>query len=256
MLRQELDAILMSEDVEASLRAHWGEIADSIPELGALAMEDGAGRHKDNVEHTILVTARTPARLRVRLLGLFHDVGKPPTRVLEDDGTVTFHLHESVGEKITKDVLGRLGYPKDIAGGVSRLVGLSGTTKGSELWSDSAVRRFVKNTGGLLDDLFDFVAVDVTSKHLWKHEAVAREVAGLRAHVVAVAALDTKRAWRPVVSGDEIMARYALSPGKSVGQALGALTTAQKAAEGRGEDFSQDSAWTLLDTIFGDVASG
>jgi poly(A) polymerase len=250
MERQELDSILMSEDVEARLRASWGEIAEAIPELGALAMEDGAGRHKDNVEHTILVTARCPARLRVRLVGLFHDVGKPPTRVLEDDGTVTFYFHEREGEKITKDVLTRLGYPKDIVGGVSRLVGLSGTTKASELWSDSAVRRFVKNTGSLLDDLFDFVAVDVTSRHLWKHEAVAQEVAGLRAHVVAVAALDERRAWRPVVSGDEIMAHYKLGPGKAVGQGIRELSGAQKAAEAKGDDFTQEQAWALLDNVF------
>lgn len=242
-----LSGLLLAPRPDVELEAAWADIAIAIPELGALAMDQGGKRlHKDNVEHTIKVVAKTPPRLRVRLTALFHDVGKPPTRVISN-ALVTFYAHESVGGKITARVLARLGYDDTLCAEVARLVTLSGATKGSQQWTDSAVRRLIRESGDLLDDLLDFAIVDVTSRHERNHQAVRSEITTLRRRIEEVAELDSSRAWRPVVSGDAIMARYSLTPGRQIGVALGMVSTAQRDVETSGGVFSEDDAWALLD---------
>jgi poly(A) polymerase len=254
---QILDEVLMASDVEARLRASWDQIALDVPELGALAMagdsRDGKKLHKDNVEHTILVTAKSAARQRVRLAALFHDVGKPPTRVIHDDGTVTFHGHEALGGKITEEVLERLGYDEQLAREVASIVRLSGATKGSVEWTDSSVRRFANEAGDLLEDLLDFANVDVTSRHEYKHEEVRDEITTLRARIIAVRESDEAAKWRPVLSGDDIMARYGLTPGREVGMLLKTLSARQREIEADAKTMSEEAAWELLDGVRGEA---
>ena len=246
-----LNELLLAPRPELELEAAWSDLSRVLPELAALDMDQGGARlHKDNVAHTIAVMAKTPARLRVRLLALFHDVGKPPTRRIEGS-VVTFHQHEQVGGPLATHALLRLGYDRDLAKEVGRLVSLSGSTKGSQLWTDGAVRRFVAEAGELLDDLLDFVAVDVTSRHEHKHREVAAEVAALRVRIDEVRCRDEARAWRPVVSGDELMARYELSPSPLLGQLLARVSAAQKAAEAKGLSYSKEQAFELLDAELG-----
>ena len=128
-----------------------GEIADLVPELPLLAMEqDPIHRHKDVLAHTIAVVAKTEPEITVRLAALFHDIGKPDTRSF-DHGGVTFRHHEEVGARITKRRLDALGYPESLVGQVSELVRLSGRFKGyADGWSDSAVRRYARDAGPLL----------------------------------------------------------------------------------------------------------
>jgi poly(A) polymerase len=249
MNREELDTLLVREDsgFSRALTRAWGSIAELVPEVGALAMAPLHGAvHKDNVAHTIAVTAAAPARLRVRLVALLHDIGKPPTRAVVGS-TVTFHNHEAVGGALTRGVMVRLGYDAAFGKSVAKIVRLSGSTKGSVLWTDSAVRRFIKEVGGEMEDLLDFANVDVTSKHQANHDAVHEEIARLRLRIEEVSAADAGRKWRPVVSGVEIMERYGWTPGKNVGNALGAVSGAQREREARGEIFSADEAWDLLD---------
>jgi hypothetical protein len=94
----------------------------------------------------------------------------------------------------------------------------------------------------------DFCVVDVTSRHEYIHEAVHKEIADLRARCAEVMAADAAALWRPVVDGAQIMERYGLSPGPLVGQMLGRVSSAQKAAEGEGSPLSADDAWALLDS--------
>ena len=78
----------------------WAD--EHLPELPALRLEqDPVHRHKDVLTHTVAVTAQAPARLRVRLAALFHDIGKPRTRRIDHEG-VTFRHHEAVGSKMTR----------------------------------------------------------------------------------------------------------------------------------------------------------
>ena len=248
-----LTSLLMGPRVDLELEAAWSDVAHAVPELAALDMDQGGARlHKDNVAHTIAVTAKTPPRLRVRLLALFHDVGKPATRCIEG-GLVTFYGHEAAGEALTVTALTRLGYDDTLVYDVATLVKMSGDTKGSSKWTDSAVRRFIATAGDLLDDLLDFAKVDVTSKHRYKHDEVEREVAQLRTRIDEVRARDLAAAWRPVVSGDAIMARFALTPSRHVGDLLRLVVDAQRAVEATGQEYSVEQALALLDR---EVAAG
>ncbi len=114
-----------------------GLAARAVPELPALRLEqDPIHRHKDVLAHTIAVTAKTPTDLRIRLAALFHDIGKPATRRIDDHG-VTFRHHEAVGAKMTRKRLRALGYPDEVVADVTELVRLSGRFKGFAAgWSD------------------------------------------------------------------------------------------------------------------------
>ena len=114
--RDRLSEALLDDDC---LNALWalvdsGVAAQIIPELPALALEqDPIHKHKDVLAHTIAVTAKTRADLVLRLAALFHDIGKPLTRKIDDDG-VTFRHHEAVGAKMAKKRLRQLEYPDDV----------------------------------------------------------------------------------------------------------------------------------------------
>lgn len=239
-----LTTIVMADDPGRTLADHWSTVAAHIPELAALDMDQG-GRtlHKDNVAHTIAVVAKMPAELRLRLVALFHDVGKPPTRRI-DGSTVTFHGHEQLGGRLTRDIMRRLGYDETLTGEVAAIVEMSGSTKDSTGWTDSAVRRFAGEAGDLLDDLLTFAALDVTSRHEYKHVEVREQVDRLRAHIAAVRARDIAAARRPVVDGQAIMDRYGLVPGPQVGALMRILRDADMWTGG---DATVDDAWALLD---------
>ena len=241
-----LTSLVMAPDVVDALRSHWDQVEVDIPELGALAMPGGYGLHKDTVDHTIVVTAKTPARLRVRLCALFHDVGKPLTRRIEGS-QVTFWQHEQVGARLSAKVLRRLGYDDTVVAEVSRMVELSGAAKDSPVWSDAAVRRFSAGAGQLCADLLAFYRCDVTSRQAWRHQQVQADVDHLEARIAEVAQLDAERARRPVLDGNTVMAHYDLAPGPQVGKLLRLLLDAQQ--DGRVAD--EDEAWALLDAELG-----
>jgi len=149
--------------------ALWGlmtsGLADRfIPELSLLEMEiDPVHRHKDVLAHTIAVTQKTSPRLRLRLAALLHDVGKPETRRFVKSG-VTFHHHEVVGARLARERLRALRYPKELVDEVSQLVFLHLRPHTLKMgWTDSAVRRYVRDAGTVLEDLNELVRCDVTT---------------------------------------------------------------------------------------------
>ncbi len=201
-----------------------GEIADLVPELPLLAMEqDPIHRHKDVLAHTIAVVAKTEAEITVRLAALFHDIGKPDTRSF-DHGGVTFRHHEEVGARITKRRLDALGYPESLVGQVSELVRLSGRFKGyADGWSDSAVRRYARDAGPLLGKLNHLVRCDCTTRNRDRAEGIQAAVDDLEARIQTLAEEDRRRAERPGLDGNAIMAHLSIGPGRHVGEALAFL---------------------------------
>ncbi len=113
-IRDELDKIIML-DVPSS--ALWfvvrtGLAEDFLPELPGLALEqDPIHRHKDVLAHTLAVVDKTSRNRLLRLAALFHDVGKPRTRAITDGG-VSFHHHEVVGARMTRDAWRRCATPR------------------------------------------------------------------------------------------------------------------------------------------------
>ena len=118
---QELIDVLTPDDPTGSLWNAFDSGAMDViaPELGLLRMEqDPIHRHKDVLAHTVAVTAKTRADLRVRLGALFHDVGKPRTRRIDDNG-VTFRHHEAVGARMVRSRLDALGFDNELTDDVS-----------------------------------------------------------------------------------------------------------------------------------------
>lgn len=221
--RDRLSVVLTEEDPTNGL---WqlvdsGDAARIIPELPALALEqDPIHKHKDVLAHTIAVTAKTRADLVLRLAALFHDIGKPRTRKIDEHG-VTFRHHEAVGAKMARKRLGELGFPDDVVRDVAELVRLSGRFKGyASGWTDSAVRRYARDAGHLLGLLNELVRSDCTTRNQRKRLELHHHVDELEERILELAAEDRRKAERPLMDGQAVMDRLGVSPGREIGQAL------------------------------------
>ena len=197
-----------------------GFFTESVPEIAALAMQqDPVHRHKDVLTHTFIVVANTSPRLVVRLAALFHDVGKSRTRRFQH-GKVTFHHHEAVGARMTRDRLTELGYDAQLVDDVSRLVELSGRFHGYQHgWEDSAVRRYARDAGPLLGDLNELVRCDCTTRHPEKVRGLQRRMDELEERIRLLAIDEARKAERPELDGTEIMELLQMAPGREVGEA-------------------------------------
>jgi poly(A) polymerase len=234
----QLSAVLVEEDPTAGLwhlvDSGWAD--EHLPELPALRLEqDPIHRHKDVLTHTIAVTSQSPARLRVRLAALFHDVGKPRTRSYEHGG-VTFRHHEAVGARMTRKRMPKLGYREDLTADVTQLVFLSGRFKGyADGWSDSAVRRYARDGGALLGDLNDLVRSDCTSRNPRRVAALHEALNDLEQRIAELAREEAIKAERPEVDGDRVIAHLGIEPGPVVGRALKFLLELKRSEGDLGE---------------------
>ncbi len=208
-------------------------LADRIlPELPALRLErDEHHRHKDVYEHTLTVLDKAMQledRLPggrpdtvTRLAALLHDIGKPRTRRFAADGTVTFHHHDVVGAKLAKRRMTALRFPKDDIAAVTRLVELHLRFHGygSGEWTDSAVRRYVRDAGPLLDRLHVLTRADCTTRNARKAERLSRTYDDLERRIAVLAEQEELAALRPDLDGDQIMQTLDIPPGPAVGAA-------------------------------------
>ncbi|GAB3261081.1 CCA tRNA nucleotidyltransferase [Alteromonas gracilis] len=211
-------------------------LADRVlPELPALRLErDEHHRHKDVYEHTLIVLEQT-IELEERLGGgpdfvarfaaLMHDVGKPRTRRFADDGTVTFHHHDVVGAKMTKKRMRALRFSTDEIDRVAHLVELHLRFHGygSGEWTDSAVRRYVRDAGPELERLHVLTRADCTTRNRRKADRLARTYDDLEARIARLAEEEELASMRPDLDGNEIMEILGIGPGREVGQAYAFL---------------------------------
>jgi poly(A) polymerase len=230
-VRDELDKIMVLEKPSVALWfvVETGLAGEFVPELPALALEqDPIHRHKDVLAHTLAVVDKTsagslpPDRL-LRLAALFHDVGKPRTRAFENGG-VTFHHHEVVGARMTRQRMEALRYSGDDIDTVVTLVELHLRFHTYRLgWSDKAVRRYVRDAGPLLDRLNELTRSDCTTRNAAKAQALARRMDELERRIAELAERESLKAIRPDLDGTQVMAHLQIPPGRSVGEALGFL---------------------------------
>src|SRR5256714_6938106 len=146
-----------------------GLAEEFLPELPALELEqDPVHQHKDVLRHTYAVVERCEPDLELRLAALLHDIGKPKTRQITPDG-VQFHHHEVVGARMAEERLRALRYPNHVVEDVRKLVEMHLRFDGyGEGWTDSAVRRYVRDAGPLLDWLNQLTRADVTTGNRFK----------------------------------------------------------------------------------------
>ncbi len=203
-----------------------------LPELPALRLlRDEHHRHKDVYEHSLTVLDQAIALegrldgggpdLVTRLAALLHDIGKPRTRRFSEDGTVTFHHHDVVGAKMTAKRLRALRFSGAEAGDVAKLVELHLRFHGYQdgEWTDSAVRRYVRDAGPLLERLHILTRADCTTRNQRKAARLARTYDDLEQRIERLAEEEELSALRPDLDGEEIMAVLGVAPGPVVGEA-------------------------------------
>ena len=223
-VRDELSKLLVVADPSPGL---WflvdNGLADHIlPELPAMRVEqDPIHRHKDVLAHTIAVVAKTQPSLVVRLAALLHDVGKPKTRSIGPKG-VSFHHHEVVGARMARERMRALRYPNDVVETVTQLVYLHLRFHGygDDLWTDAAVRRYVRDAGEHLDELNELTRCDCTTRNERKAKMLAARMDALEARIAELREQEELEAIRPDLDGQAVMAHLGLAPGREVGQAL------------------------------------
>ena len=211
-------------------------VADVVlPEVSQLRMEaDEHHRHKDVYQHSLTVLRQAielepryglEDDLKVRLAALLHDIGKPKTRSILPGGRVAFHLHEVKGAKMARRRLTALRFPKDVIADVSRLVELHlrfhGYGEGE--WTDSAVRRYVRDAGPLLSRLHVLTRADCTTRNRAKAERLARAYNALERRIDELGEQEELGRIRPELDGNEIMRVLGLPPGPLVGRAYSFL---------------------------------
>jgi poly(A) polymerase len=221
-----------------------------LPELPALQLEqDPIHRHKDVYRHTLAVVDKLAAGdhrepdVTLRMAGLLHDIGKPATRRYQKGG-VSFHHHEVVGAQMSEKRLRELRYPGEFVTEVTKLVELHLRFHTFRMgWSDSAVRRYVRDAGGQLDRLNRLVRADCTTRNPVKARELATAMDTLESRIAELAAQEDLKRIRPPLDGHEVMRYLGVPPGPVVGKALDALLE-HRLEHG---EFSKDEAYRLLE---------
>ncbi|MGA4840833.1 CCA tRNA nucleotidyltransferase [Streptomyces sp. G45] len=229
-VRDELNKLILAAHPRKGLAllVDTGLAERVLPELPALRLErDEHHRHKDVYDHTLIVLEQAMALetdgpdLTLRLAALLHDIGKPRTRRFEKDGRVSFHHHEVVGAKMTKKRMTALKYSNELVKDVSRLVELHLRFHGygTGEWTDSAVRRYVRDAGPLLDRLHKLTRSDCTTRNKRKANALSRAYDGLEERIARLKEQEELDAIRPDLDGNEIMEILGVGPGPVIGKA-------------------------------------
>jgi len=226
-IRSELDKLLVAPNAARGLAllVDSGLAEMFLPELPALRLEqDPVHQHKDVLRHTYAVVERCEPDLVLRLAGLLHDVGKPKTRQIGPDG-VSFHHHEVVGARMTRERLSALRYPNAVVDDVCTLIELHLRFHGyGEGWTDAAVRRYVRDAGPLLDRLNQLTRADVTTRNPERAMHFATLQDELEERIARLAEEENLDAMRPPLDGHQVMQRLGLERGGPlVGEALAYL---------------------------------
>ncbi|MGX5769909.1 CCA tRNA nucleotidyltransferase [Microbacterium trichothecenolyticum] len=234
-IQAELVKLLATDDPVRGIRVlvETGLMAEFLPEIPALQLEvDEHHHHKDVYEHSLTVLrqaielekARNPDAapdVALRLASLLHDIGKPATRRLEPGGGVTFYHHDLKGARMARKRLQELRFDTATIATVSRLIELHlrffGYSEGA--WTDSAVRRYVRDADAELDRLHILTRADVTTRNVKKATRLARAYDDIERRIAELAVQEQLDAMRPELDGNRIQEVLGLTPGREVGEA-------------------------------------
>jgi poly(A) polymerase len=238
-VRDELSKLLLAPNPRAGLQilVDTGIAEFILPELPKLKLElDEHHRHKDVFEHSLIVLEqaialeqshepKTEPDLILRVAALLHDIGKPKTRRFEDGGGVSFHHHEVVGAKLAKKRMAALRFSNEEIDSVYRLIELHLRFHGygSGEWTDSAVRRYVRDADDQLVRLHKLTRADCTTRNKRKADNLARTYDSLEERIAELQAQEELNSIRPTLDGQQIMKLLGLKPGPQVGKAYNFL---------------------------------
>ena len=232
-VRDELVKILMSSNPRTGITilVNTGIAEIVIPEIPKLRLEvDEHHHHKDVYEHSITVLEQSMAledrlsgpNLVIRLAALLHDIGKPKTRSFIDGGGVSFHHHEIVGARLAKKRLQALRFDSQTIDAVEVLIALHLRFHGygDGEWSDSAVRRYVRDAGELLTHLHILTRADCTTRNQAKAVRLSGIYDSLEKRISILMEQEELSKIRPDLDGAEVMALLNLKPSREVGAAM------------------------------------
>jgi poly(A) polymerase len=234
-VRDELCKLLLAPNPRAGLQLLVDSgIADIVlPEIPKLKLElDEHHRHKDVFEHSLIVLEqaielesshepKSEPDLILRLAALLHDIGKPKTRKFEEGGGVSFHHHEVVGAKLAKKRMTALRFSNEEVDSVYRLIELHLRFHGygSGEWTDSAVRRYVRDADDQLARLHKLTRADCTTRNKRKADNLAKTYDSLELRISELQAQEELNSIRPALDGEQIMKLLEIKPGPKVGKA-------------------------------------
>ena len=232
-VRDEFIKILMSPDprMGITILVDTGLADIVIPEIPKLRLEvDEHHHHKDVYEHSITVLEQAMVQesrlggpnLIIRLAALLHDIGKPKTRNFIDGGGVSFHHHEVVGARLAKKRLQELRFDTHTVEAVETLTALHLRFHGygDGEWSDSAVRRYVRDAGGLLTHLHVLTRADCTTRNKAKATRLSGVYGSLEARIDILMEQEELSKIRPDLDGAQVMELLNLKPSREVGAAM------------------------------------
>jgi poly(A) polymerase len=231
-VRDEFIKIIMSDNprLGITLLVECGLADIFLPEIPKLKLEiDEHHHHKDVYEHSLTVLEQAIAlesrlgapNLTLRLAALLHDIGKPKTKALIPGGGVSFHHHEVVGAKMAKERLRTLRFDNHIVKDVGQLVFLHLRFHGygSGEWTDSAVRRYVRDADELLDHLHLLTRADCTTRNQKKAQSLANTYDQLEQRIKELMQQEELNKIRPDLTGEQIMQILSIKPSPMVGKA-------------------------------------
>ncbi|BDZ39972.1 CCA tRNA nucleotidyltransferase [Microbacterium suwonense] len=231
----ELIRLMQTDDPVRGLRVlvDTGLIEQFLPEVSALRLEvDEHHHHKDVYEHSLTVVrqaidlekTRNPGAepdVSLRIAALLHDIGKPRTRKLEPGGGVTFHHHDVVGSRMARKRLQALRFDGATTDAVADLIELHlrffGYAEGA--WTDSAVRRYVRDAGAQIDRLHILVRADVTTRNKRKAARLAAAYDDIERRIAELREQEELDSIRPELDGNRIQEVLGIPPGREVGEA-------------------------------------
>ena len=233
-IRDEFDKLLTLDHPAAGL---WfcidtGLTDQFFPELSTMRLEqDPIHRHKDVLTHTLAVVENVRPDMKpdfdfriTRLAALFHDIGKPRTRSVKAGKGVTFHHHEIVGARMTRNRLQELRYSNADVEAITELVALHLRFHTYQMgWTDAAVRRYVRDAGPLLPELNVLTRCDCTTRNERKAAMLGRRMDELEVRIAELAAREELSKLRPELDGLQVMELLGVKPGPVVGKALDML---------------------------------
>lgn len=255
-IRDEFDKLITLEHPSTGLwfLVDTGLADRFLPELSGLRLEqDPIHRHKDVLTHTIAVVenVRPDAHpdfdfRRTRLAAFYHDIGKPKTRSYRKGRGVSFHHHEVVGARMTRDRMQALRYSNEDVEKVTKLVELHLRFHTYKMgWTDAAVRRYVRDAGDLLAELNVLTRCDCTTRDERKAVILSKRMDDLEVRIAELAEQEAIDSIRPELNGSEVIAHLGIAPGPVVGKAMDHLLEVrlEEGILGREEVLRRLDAW-------------
>lgn len=230
-IQDELNKMLLTDypDKAIKLMTYTGLMNDVIPEFMATVGVTQNKYHKDDVFHHILeVLKNTPPSLKARLAAIFHDIGKPQTKTVEPDGAVHFYDHEEVGAQIARDALTRLRYPSDVIESVAKLVDthmrLKDAGPNGDKVSDKALRRFMSDLGGDLNDSLGLLNADNVSHAV--ASIMPNQIPNIKARMNHIQTQQSVVKPKLPINGNDLLTTFNLKPGPIIKKMLAAVQDA------------------------------